>query len=216
MSDGIGNDGIVDYGSVDYGGGGDTSSFNYGGAINAGGSIIGGIGAFVAGQATAGADRAQAAADLAKAAGYNEESTAYSEAAGYAAGNVQLAEESTAIKTYQNNRLVNRAIGAQRAQIGGAGFTESGSGLDILRSSAQQGALATGLIGVQGAINEQGYLAQQSADVALSQEATTAANAATAAAGDANKAAGAAETGGIIGAIGGVIKGGFGIASLFK
>lgn len=200
---------------TDYGGGGDTSSFDYGGALSAGGSIIGGIGSYLSGQATATADKYAAKADLARQQGYEQESTAYTEAAGYAQGNVDLAKESTAIKEYQTSRQINAVIGKQRAQVGGAGFTESGTGLYLLRASAAQGALATGLVGVQGAIQEQGYAAQVAADTALSTEATTAADAAGVAAQGAEKAASAASTAGTLGLISGIIGGVVKAAALF-
>ncbi len=161
--------------------------------LGAAGDLIGGFGSLIAGDATAAADRA-------KAKGFQEESLAYTQAAGYAAGEVNLAEESKAIKKYQQQLLINRTIGAQEAQVGGGGFQESGSGLSLLKASMAQGALATGLVGVQGEINAEGYRAQQAADAGLANQADTAAAAA-------RSAASSASEGGIFGALGGVLGG---------
>ncbi len=45
--------------------------------------------------------------------------------------------------------------------MGGAGFAASGSGLDILRSGAQQGAIMLATTSQQGLITEAGYTEQQ-------------------------------------------------------
>ncbi len=176
------------------GGGGSSSSFNFGAGVSVAGDVLGGFGAFEAGQSTAAADRA-------KARGFGLESTAYTQAAGYAQGNVDLAEEAKAIKNYQTMRHVAAVEGSQKAAVGGAGFAESGTALSLLKDSAAQGALASGLVNVQGEIQAQGYRAQQASDLALSNEALNAQAAA-------KHAASAAEDQGIFGLIGGIAKGG--------
>lgn len=186
---------------------GSSFSPSVGGAVGAIGSIFQGISGNIAAQGQASADRSTAAGDLATAQGYEAESQAYSEAAGYAAGNVTLAEESKAIQQYQQQRSLSLSLGRTRAQLAGAGLTSGGSGLDILRASAAQGALAKGLIGVQGEIQAQGYRAQSAADTLLSEQATDAATSAQDAAAAARTQASAASKAGTISLIGGIVGG---------
>jgi hypothetical protein len=68
-------------------------------------------------------------------------------------------------------------IGGQRADVAGAGFAESGSALDLLRSSAQQGALNRAVLGQQGLIQEAGYKEQAQSYTNMSEAATIAGNA---------------------------------------
>ena len=51
-------------------------------------------------------------------------------------------------------------LGKTMADVAGAGFAESGSALDILRSSAQQGAITQAVASQQGLINEASYQEQ--------------------------------------------------------
>lgn len=104
--------------------------------------------------------------------------------------NAQLAAASTRIQATQTARSVAQSLGTTNADVAGAGFTTSGSALDILKSSASQGALAKSLVNIQGAINENSYAAQAGA---YSGEATAAKEAST------------AGTIGAIGAIGGAL-----------
>jgi hypothetical protein len=92
--------------------------------------------------------------------------------------NEQFAEWSTAIKQSQEDRTLFKSLGQTRADIAGAGFAESGSGMDILRESASQGAMARAVTGEQGLITEAGYKEQaqsyrnmaQAAQVAIDAE----------------------------------------------
>lgn len=86
--------------------------------------------------------------------------TSYEEAAAIAAQNAKLAKEAAAITDAQQQRQVFQTIGAQRAGIAGAGFAESGTAIDLLRSSASQGALTHALTAVNGAIQENSYAVQ--------------------------------------------------------
>jgi opacity protein-like surface antigen len=68
---------------------------------------------------------------------------------------------STAIKEAQTNRELLRSEGATTNAPAGAGFqTGSGSGLDLLRQSAQEGATTAAAINYQGGITEAGYQEQ--------------------------------------------------------
>ncbi len=84
----------------------------------------------------------------------------YSLAANLADQNAQFAETSTAIKTAQEQRSINMTLGNQQAEVAASGFAAGGSALDLLRDSAQQGALAKAALGQQGAIEEAGYREQ--------------------------------------------------------
>lgn len=157
-----------------------ATSTQWGAGLGAAGAIAGGIGGYFA--------------DEASAEGYKQESQAYTQAAGYAQSNVDLAEEAKTIKMYQTQRQIDSTIGAQRVAVGASGFAESGSALDILRSSMSEGALAEGLVGVQGEINAEGYRAQKAQDLGLAKQSAAAAD--------------AASTRGITDIIGGVFKAG--------
>ena len=105
-------------------------------------------------------------ADKAKAQGDLIEGQNYTLAAGLAGQNEKFTETSTAIKQVQLDRSIYQTIGAQQADIAGAGFANSGSSLDLLRSSAQQGV-----------IQEAGYQEQQTSYTNMAQAAQIAANA---------------------------------------
>jgi hypothetical protein len=84
-------------------------------------------------------------------------------ASGLAKQNSAFTEQSTEIKQVQAQRQEYLGIGTETADIAGAGFQQSGSALDLLRSSAQQGALTKQVLGQQGLITEAGYNEQASA-----------------------------------------------------
>jgi hypothetical protein len=81
----------------------------------------------------------------------------YDLAADLARKNEQYTKMSTAIKGAQSDRELALNMGRTHAEVAGAGFAESGSALDILRSSASQGALQHAAISEQGLITEAGY-----------------------------------------------------------
>jgi hypothetical protein len=112
--------------------------------------------------------RLQAQGDLAESSNYDLAST-------LATQNEQFTAQSTRVQEAQLARTETQTIGGQEASVGGAGFAESGSALDIMRDSAQQGALAKGVLAQQGVITEAGYTEQ-------AQSFTTMANAGRAAA----------------------------------
>jgi len=84
--------------------------------------------------------------------------------------NEQFAKESTDIKSAQENRSIYQTLGGQRAEVASAGMAESGSALDILRDSAEQGALTTAVIQRQGLMEEANY-AEQAQSYGLMQQA---------------------------------------------
>jgi hypothetical protein len=97
----------------------------------------------------ASADQSKAQGDLAEAANYDL-------AAKYADQEAQFTKESTAIQSMQSERATYQSMSQTKADIGGGGFAASGSGLDILASSASQGALQQSVIQQQGLITEAG------------------------------------------------------------
>jgi hypothetical protein len=111
----------------------------------------------------------------------------YTEAAAFAEQNEQFTAMSTGIKEAQQNREITQSIGKTQAEVAGAGFAQSGSALDILRSSAQQGSIAKAVTSEQGQITEAGYAEQAQSYTNMA-----------AAAGDAAKAENIARTGDFI------------------
>lgn len=95
-----------------------------------------------------------------KAKGDLAESKQYDLASSLALQNEQFTKTSTEIQEAQSTRNTTLQIGGQRNAIAAGGFTNSGSGLDILADSARQGALAKEVIGQQGGITEAGYQEQ--------------------------------------------------------
>jgi hypothetical protein len=86
----------------------------------------------------------------------------YKKAADFALQNADIARQSADIKKLMAERQVYQTIGGQKSDVAGAGLAASGSALDILRSSEQQGALTKQLVSNQGAIDVLGYQAEAS------------------------------------------------------
>lgn len=98
----------------------------------------------------------QAISDLFGAAGDAAEGKAYKQAATYATENAQLEQESTAIQQAQLQRKITQSLGGQIAQEGAANLT-GGTARYLYANSLSQGALAHGLLAVQGKVNENSY-----------------------------------------------------------
>lgn len=109
---------------------------------------------------------------------YHASQENYKNAAALAQQNEAMAGASELIKASQTQRQIDMTLGATRAGIAGAGFQESGSALDILRSSQEQGALAEGVIRTNGQIQVNSYAAQVAADQSMAKAAGAAAQAA--------------------------------------
>lgn len=112
-----------------------------------------------------------------KAKGDRLEAENYYMGADLADKNLAYTKESTAIKEAQAGREIYKTIGAQQAQVGGAGLASSGNAVDLLRESAQQGALHQAVLSQQGLIAEEGYKEQGSAFRNMGQAALFAAEA---------------------------------------
>lgn len=117
-------------------------------------------------------------ADRSKAQGLRIEGQEYGLAASFAEQNKQFTQESTDIQEYQAARKATQTIGSQRADVAASGFGEAGTALDLLRDSANQGALTKGVLANQGAITEAGYEEQAQSYNLMQQAANTAADAA--------------------------------------
>jgi hypothetical protein len=147
----------------------------------------------------------QAQGDLAEASNYGIAAT-------LAGQNAQFTEASTAIKEAQINRATTMAVGGQAADVAGGGFAASGSALDLMASSASQGALTKAVAGQQGLITEAGYKEQQQSYLTMQNAATTTATSLENLANETKSAGTMSEIGDFAGAL---IKGGAAIASLF-
>lgn len=117
------------------------------------GNLAGAFQDIFSGETTAKSLRLKASGDLAEADNYDI-------AAKLADINKQFTEQSTKVKEVQNARDIYLGLGKTAADVTGAGFTMSGSGLDIMRMGAQQGALTQQIITQQGLITEAGFESQ--------------------------------------------------------
>ncbi len=105
------------------------------------------------------------------------EAQEYDLAAELARKNAQFVETSTNIKQFQIQRGINQTLGQQQADVAGAGFSESGTALDLLADSARQGALTKAVAENQGVIEETGYKEQAASYELMSSAARMAADA---------------------------------------
>lgn len=110
--------------------------------------------------ANAFSDIGGAVSSLFGASGATASARSYDQAAAIAEQNAQIAKEATTVKELQESRLLYRTIGKQRAGVAGAGFSEGGTALDILQSSASEGALTRAIISMQGSLTENSYAEQ--------------------------------------------------------
>jgi len=81
----------------------------------------------------------------------------YREAAAFAEENAKYAKTSQQIAEYQVDRSNFQQLGTLGADIGGAGFANSGTALYLMMDSAKQGDLARSVVTQQGVINIRGY-----------------------------------------------------------
>ena len=125
-------------------------------------------------------DTANAKAQTATISGYDAETKAYGQASDIAVSNAGIAGAAGAVKGVQEAQKLALSVGTAKAAIGGAGFKESGSNLDILASSLQQGALEQQLNETQTNLNVAGYLAESVADKAQAAGTTAASDSAKA------------------------------------
>jgi hypothetical protein len=101
-----------------------------------------------------------AASDLFDAKGYKEAAKGYEGASRISKENAKLSSFATGIKLVQHRRDAYRTTSGQRADIAGAGFANTGSALDLMRSSAADAALDQSIINIQGTIEKNDFVAQ--------------------------------------------------------
>ena len=104
--------------------------------------------------------------------------------------NAAYTAQSTAIQESQAQRQLYMTLGTAAAAAGGSGSSGGGSAADIIRNSAQQGALNQSVIAQQGLITEAGYTEQANAYTLQQQAAGVAAQAQQASAAGETQAAG--------------------------
>lgn len=95
-----------------------------------------------------------------KAKGNRLEAENYREASKFADLEAKLQGATTDVETAQVKRQAYQGLGRTSADIAGAGFGTSGSAGDLLRSSAQQGALQAAMAHQTGQVAEIGFQEQ--------------------------------------------------------
>jgi hypothetical protein len=115
-----------------------------------------------------------AAGDLFSSIGDFASGKAYGQAAVLAGEGLNISEEGSRLAQQLQQRQAAMVTGTQGAQLAGAGLALHGTALGIVRSSAEQGSLASAQIGVQGAANALSFYAQQQADYAQESAANSA------------------------------------------
>lgn len=148
-----------------------------GGAVD---TIFGGLGAF----------------DTAK--GYKSQAKGYERAAEISRINRGISQQASDIEMVQAERDIYRTTGAQTAAIGANNLSATGSALDILKDSAQQGSMTRQLLGRQSAIQDLAYEQEELSFLGQAEAAKAAAKS--------SKKSG----------IGGLISGGIKIAAMFS
>ncbi len=99
----------------------------------------------------------------AKATGYDAEALAYGNVSSIAEQNALIEGVSGEIQGLQLERKLAGTIGEQQAQVAAVGFRSSGSSLDILKSSLQQGYLDQQILQTQTALSIGAYLEESAA-----------------------------------------------------
>lgn len=95
--------------------------------------------------------------DIFQASGLKQDAASLDKAAGMEDVNAKISEASAEIQQQAAQRDIYKVMGAQQSDIAMAGMKLSGTAQDLIRSSAQQGALTHALIQAQGDIEVQGH-----------------------------------------------------------
>ncbi len=114
-------------------------------------------------QSKAETDKANAAASDIQATGYQAEAGAYGTVQDIAGNSATVAGIAGDIKALQEKRKLTQTLGSQRTDVAAAGFANSGSSIDLMRSSVQQGALTRQLTNIQTEQTKGGYLEEGAA-----------------------------------------------------
>ena len=94
--------------------------------------------------------------------------------------NAAIEQVSGQIQQYQTSRNVLKIAGQQQAGYAGAGFANSGTALDVARSTLQQGVLENQVTGLNASLAAGGYFSQAASSAAEATTARTAASVSTA------------------------------------
>ena len=124
-----------------------------------------------------------AVSDLFAAQGDTAEAQQDTLASQYAAQEAQFTTDAANVTRTQAHRQILQAVGTEKAGYAGSGLTLGGSAGDVLRSSAQQGALTKATITNQAAETSLGYTEQSQSYASMAAAAQNAASGATIGAG---------------------------------
>ncbi len=131
-------------------------------------------------QSSAAVDTANSSASTINSSGYTAETKAYTDVGSIAESNAAISQAYGDVLGIQEQQKLSADIGTEKAAFAANGFKESGSNLDILRSSLQQGYLTQQLNETQTSLNVGGYLAEKAAAKAESLASTAASDSAAA------------------------------------
>jgi hypothetical protein len=98
--------------------------------------------------------------DLFASQGDKAEASEYQQAAQAALESEQYTKILTGVQETQEKRALTMTIGGEQAGYAASGLAESGSALDVMRASTQQGVLQQQVTAYQGAQQEYGYQEQ--------------------------------------------------------
>lgn len=137
---------------------------------------------------------------------YGEQAGIYEEMGALSGENAKIAQTSSTLGLIQKEREINKVLGGQQADFGGAGLKLSGSALDVIKGSLVQGQLELAVGRQQGALDQQGYKQEALSYAAMGKASEAAAKAAVGQASMASAQASAAKTSGGGGILGGILK----------
>ena len=106
---------------------------------------------------------AAAEGSLLTAAGADEEAAAYGTATGISEESQRTEAIAESVRQIQQTRAIDQTIGGISAGVAANGFQQSGSALDIMQSSYQQGYLSQQISGLQSQQVQRGYMEQSAA-----------------------------------------------------
>lgn len=174
------------------------------------GDIFGGAAAF----STASGYKSAADAYMGSSKLYQEQAGLYDQMGVLSGQSAGIAGVSDRLTQLQTQRGITKVLGGQRSDIGAANLMESGSALDVIRDSTQQGHLQMAVARANGQLEQQGYKEEALSYQAQGKASLAASAAAVGQAGQAQAAAAASKKSGIGGILGGILKIGATVAPL--
>lgn len=106
---------------------------------------------------------AAAQGSLLNAEGADVEAAAYETAAGISDESQRVEAVAESVREIQQQRAIDQTVGGISASVAANGFQQSGSALDIMRSSMQQGYLAQQISSLQSQQTQRGFMEQAAA-----------------------------------------------------